>query len=150
MSYHYDYTGTTSSSGASSEKVADQARAIEDVQLTVEKLRITVSAMWDLMQEQGITKPQLYAKIDDVIKKDLEDPYSLDFRICPKCNRKITEQSKTPFRGTCLFCGTQMMFYPFDEESREAAKAVEASVNNPAPAPAAESEAYDPLQDLGF
>lgn len=126
------------------EKVQSQAKAIENMGLMVEKLDLTINALLEILIEQGVEKKHIYDKIDEIIARRLEDPYAIDFRVCPKCQHKITESNKTPMRGTCFFCGHKEAFYPYDDEARKAAVEEQKLIENPP------EEPYDVIKNLNL
>lgn len=95
-----------------------------DLQGKVKKIEVIIQAMWELMQENGITTEQLHAKIDELVldpEKKVKPAYE-NIRIikCPKCGKSIQEAKATPMLGRCMFCGEKVVFYPFTQEVKEA------------------------------
>ncbi len=127
-----------------SDKVMDQAREIENISQMIGKMDIILNAMFELFQETGVEKQRIYDKIDEIIQRRNDNPYGVEFRICPKCGHKITEARTTPMRGNCLFCGEKANFYPYDEEARKQAEAEEYAQLNPP------DEPYDLVKNLNL
>ena len=89
----------------------------------VKKIEIILQAMWELMQENGVTTEQLHAKIDELVldpEKKVKPAYE-NIRIikCPKCGKSIQESKTTPMVGSCMFCGEKVVFYPYCDETSE-------------------------------
>lgn len=104
---HFDHAG----------EVANEAAG------KVKKIEIILQAMWELMQENGVTTEQLHAKIDELVldpEKKVKPAYE-NIRIikCPKCGKSIQESKTTPMVGSCMFCGEKVVFYPYCDETSE-------------------------------
>jgi len=112
----------------------DRKNADIDRNLTeLGSLDIMVSAMWELMIEKGFTREQLNAKLDEIKEQKVTlDPHHSRV-ICPGCGRIISEQKKTPFEGTCIYCGHKVTIYPGD--SIDFAKDTEALPDDSSSAP---------------
>lgn len=90
--------------------------------VSLNRLDMMVSAMWEIILEKGCTREQMNAKLDEVREKKISLDPGQTMVICPNCGKKVTEGLKTPFEGKCLYCGTIVTIYPGDhiEEQEEA------------------------------
>ena len=73
-----------------------------------------VCAMWELMLEKGFTREQMHSKLDRVRESNETLEARKNVVMCPKCGKKVIENIRTPFEGTCLYCGNQVIIYPGD------------------------------------
>lgn len=89
-----------------------QASIIEEKNSPMRKMDLMVLAMWEILEEKGFTHEELVGKLEEV----KERKETLDARenivLCPKCRKKVKESYKTPFEGTCMYCGTKVAIYP--------------------------------------
>ena len=97
-------------------------KVIEEKNSAIRKMDLMVCAMWEILEEKGFSKEELVNKLEDV----KERRETLDARenivLCPKCHKKVKESYKTPFEGTCMYCGTKVAIYPgsnIEEEVKE-------------------------------
>lgn len=116
--------------------IDDNIRKMEESGSNINRLDLMVSAMWELMMEKGFTREQLNSKLDSL--KDSGN--SLEARknaiMCPKCGKKVFENPRTPFEGTCLYCGHIVTIYP--------GESVEFKGNEVESKPAGDPDSYDP------
>ena len=105
-------TATRSASLARSAAVADgtiHSNRIEDLNERIDKLAMIVRAMWELLEEQGMTVDQLMEKLDaidvaDGVDDDRVTALAVD---CPECDSKVA-----PGLPRCQFCGADVMRDP--------------------------------------
>ena len=125
--------------------IDDNIRKAEESNSNLNKLDMMVCAMWELMQEKGYTREQLNAKLDRIRESNETLEARQNVVLCPKCGKKVIESSRTPFEGTCLYCGQNVTIYPGDS--------IEIEGNEPSeePAPADGSEPVsDELSSSSF
>ncbi len=97
-----------------SERLASTGKKIADVGSDITKMKMIINAMWEIMQEQGVDAGVLNNKIDEILAREKKKiSYGNPKKPCPKCGRTIQESSSTPMRGRCVFCGEEVVFYPF-------------------------------------
>ncbi len=102
------------------ERLSTTNRNMDDLKSQIAKLETVVNAMWEIMQEQGVDASVLNAKIDEIMqRKKVRKEYGNPKKPCPKCGRTIQESGKTPMRGRCVFCGEEVIFYPFANDDGE-------------------------------
>ena len=99
-------TASRAASLARSAAVADGTRhsnRIEDLNERVDRLVMILRATLALLEEQGITKERLMAKIDELDLQDGTDDERLREGVvdCPSCESKVA-----PGLRRCQFCGT--------------------------------------------
>ncbi|MBP5654713.1 MAG: hypothetical protein J6X33_04310 [Clostridiales bacterium] len=114
--------------------VNDSERIIHELTNKITKFEIILQAYYELMEDKGISQEVLYDKIDEIIGRQVKGQYGGRRKTCPKCGKVIQESYSVPMRGTCMMCGTTVMFYPFEKDT----DVVE------------ENREVDPLDDLGF
>lgn len=101
-------TASRAASLARSAAVADGTRhsnRIEDLNERVDRLVMILRATLALLEEQGITKERLMAKIDELDLQDGTDDEQLREGVvdCPSCESKVA-----PGLRRCQFCGTEV------------------------------------------
>lgn len=92
---------------------------IADLQTTVGRLDTIVYAMWEILKENGVGEEKLKAKIREVVStggKPKRPSYEPVIAQCPQCGRNVQESRKDPLIGRCLFCGGQVIFYPYSDD----------------------------------
>ena len=145
------------------EKMNESKRRGDELNTSIARLDMIVCAMWELMQENGISSEALYGKIDDIIMRRKANVYSRSIIECPKCGKPIQESNKTPMLGRCVYCGETVTFYPYMDYSGsaddtdgtgETGDSGESGENGQAEEkPVEENKPFDPignLEDLGF
>ena len=93
---------------------------IADIQSKVNRLEIVVNALWEVLKENDIGEDRLKAKIDEIIKtgvKGKRPSYEPVIVRCPRCGKAIQESRNTPLVGRCMYCGEQVVFYPFSDST---------------------------------
>ena len=113
---------------------SDLTRYVKELTTQMDKFDIVLRAYYELMQEKGISQEQLNAKIDDILARKVEVQYGGRKKPCPKCGKMVGESKTNPMRGKCMICGTDVAFYPFEDDVKEDE----------------EAKPYDPSEDLGF
>ena len=102
-------TASRAASLARSAAVADTAQhtnRVEDLNERIDRLAMIVRAMWELLEEQGMTAEQLVEKLEAM---DLADG-TADGQIrqtpidCPTCESKVA-----PGLPKCQFCGAAIV-----------------------------------------
>ncbi|SCW30277.1 hypothetical protein SAMN02910456_00404 [Ruminococcaceae bacterium YRB3002] len=134
-------------------KMKDNKRQMDELGTSIARLDMIVCAMWELMQENGITTDALHAKIDDLILRRKQNIYSTVHTTCPKCGKPIQESTKTPMLGRCVYCGELVTFYPYSDEIKGSdGTVVDQSVKDEEEEVPEKEEPkpYDVSDDLGF
>ena len=131
--------------------IKEQARQVDELETILSRLDAITCAMWELLQEQGVTKERLYDKLDEVIDKR-KSGFSYFTRIsCPRCGKAIQESNRTPLVGRCVYCGTQVTFYPYSDDYKLIDTDDEQVVEEtPAPVSEQQDKPYSVADDLGF
>ena len=135
------------------ERMKESKRQVDELGTSIARLDMIVCAMWELMQENGISQEALHEKIDDLIQNRKASVYRYSIIDCPKCGKPIQESNKTPMLGRCVYCGQTVTFYPYSSEisamddgdepnAAEAEPVQEQIQEDPKP--------YDITDDLGF
>ena len=134
------------------ERMKESKRQVDELNTSIARLDMIVCAMWELMQEQGITTEQLHAKIDDLILRRKANVYRYSYAKCPKCGKPIQESNKTPMLGRCVYCGETVTFYPYSDnlQGEEMDEEVPETTDEAPAATAEEAKPYDVSDDLGF
>ena len=117
------------------DRVAQASRDMSGLRSQILKLAIIQQAMWNILSDQGVTVDRLNSEIDEVLKKGYKFSYQDSAKPCPRCGKNVRESEQTPMSGRCMFCGTNVTFYPFDD-------------NTIAPEDNPENTNNDPLADL--
>ena len=99
------------------ERAAETGRDLKGVRSQLLKLAIIQQAMWNIMTEQGVTVDRLNHEIDEVLKSGYKFSYQDAAKACPRCGKNVRESEQTPMSGRCMFCGTTVTFYPFDDNT---------------------------------
>ena len=103
-----------------SERLVNTGKKIADVGSDIAKMKMILNAMWEIMQEQGVDAGVLNNKIDGILARERKKTsYGNPRKPCPNCGRTIQESSSTPMRGRCVFCGEEVVFYPFADYDAE-------------------------------
>ncbi len=97
------------------ERLSDARRTVEDFRCSLEKIELVMNAMWDIMQEHGVTADELNGRIKTLVESGNgpKNHYQSEMMPCPKCGKTIQESSIKPMTGRCVFCGENVFFYPF-------------------------------------
>lgn len=103
--------------------IDDKIRRAEESGANLNKLDMMVCAMWELMLEKGFTREQMNAKLDHVREINETLAARKNVILCPNCGKKIIENTRTPFEGTCLYCGKTVTIYPGDSIEIKGAEA---------------------------
>ncbi len=141
------------------EKAAEANRGIVELRSDILRLNIMVQAMLEIMMEQGVDTSLINAKIDEIVDRPgTFAPHKKDSKPCPKCGRIILDNGNTPLVGTCLYCGTVVMFPPYvktgediEAEDGETAEAEAAEPGiEPGIEPGTESGTEPGIENPGF
>ena len=93
---------------------------ISALQTKLNRLDVIVHAMWELLKENDVGEEKLRAKVNEVIAngpKSRRPSYEPIIVKCPRCGKAIQESRGTPLVGRCIFCGYQVIFYPYSEDT---------------------------------
>lgn len=135
------------------ERMKESKRQVDELGTSIARLDMIVCAMWELMQENGISQEALHEKIDDLIRNRQASVYRYSIIDCPKCGKPIQESNKTPMLGRCVYCGQTVTFYPYSSEISaidSGDKAEEPESNNVQEEVQEDPKPYDITDDLGF
>ena len=98
----------------------ESAMSAEKARMNSERLYMVVHAMWELLKENDVGEEKLRAKVNEVIAngpKSRRPSYEPIIVKCPRCGKAIQESRGTPLVGRCIFCGYQVIFYPYSEDT---------------------------------
>ena len=143
------------------EKMNESKRRVDELNTSIARLDMIVCAMWELMQENGISQEALYSKIDNIILRRKANIYRRNIIECPKCHKPIQESNKTPMLGRCVYCGETVTFYPYmdyaeadaDPDGSDESDELGETTVQAEEKPVEEEKPFDPLanlEDLGF
>ena len=98
-------TSTRAASLARSAAVAETAHhtnRVEDLNERIDRLAMIVRAMWELLEEQGMTPEQLVEKLEamDLVDGEADGQMRQAPIDCPACDSKVA-----PGLAKCQFCG---------------------------------------------
>ena len=100
----------------SSEGLADANIRIGDMTGQITDLEIKLEAMYRVMVEQGVDPKLFDAKIEEIMKERQEKKglvsAKLQVKPCPKCGKAVKKSPNAPMLGRCMYCGTNVPFYP--------------------------------------
>ena len=100
----------------SSEGLADANIRIGDMTGQITDLEIKLEAMYRVMVEQGVDPKLFDAKIEEIMKERQEKKGLVSakpqVKPCPKCGKAVKKSPNAPMLGRCLYCGTNVPFYP--------------------------------------
>ena len=99
-----------------STRMNEKVRKIDEMANQMARLDMIVCAMWELLQENGISKETLYNKIDELISTQKTKTSHFTRIDCPKCGKPVQESNKMPMLGRCVYCGTMLTFYPYSDD----------------------------------
>ena len=135
------------------ERMKESKRQVDELGTSIARLDMIVCAMWELMQENGISQEALHEKIDDLIQNRKASVYRYSIIDCPKCGKPIQESNKTPMLGRCVYCGQTVTFYPYSSEisAMDDGDETNAAESEPVQEQIQEDpKPYDITDDLGF
>ena len=100
----------------SSEGLADANIRIGDMNGQITDLEIKLEAMYRVMVEQGVDPKLFDAKIEEIMKERQEKKGLVSakpqVKPCPKCGKAVKKSPNAPMLGRCMYCGTNVPFYP--------------------------------------
>ena len=104
--------------------IAEANSKIGDMKSDISDLEIKVQALYRVMVEQGVDPKLFDAKIEEIMKERAgRRPIPKESKPCPKCGRTVSKNGGAPLLGKCMYCGTNVPFYPsFKEEEEPAAE----------------------------
>ena len=107
----------------SSEGLADANIRIGDMTVEITDLEIKLEAMYRVMVEQGVDPKLFDAKIEEIMKERQEKKGLVSakpqVKPCPKCGKAVKKSPNAPMLGRCLYCGTNVPFYPSFSKEEE-------------------------------
>ena len=108
----------------SSEGLADANIRIGDLNGQITDLEIKREAMYRVMVEQGIDPKLFDAKIEEIMKERQEKKGLVSakpqVKPCPKCGKPVKKSPNAPMLGRCMYCGTNVPFYPSFSNTEQA------------------------------
>ena len=108
----------------SSEGLADANIRIGDMTGQITDLEIKLEAMYRVMVEQGVDPKLFDAKIEEIMKERQEKKGLVSakpqVKPCPKCGKAVKKSPNAPMLGRCLYCGTNVPFYPSFSNTEQA------------------------------
>ena len=108
----------------SSEGLADANIRIGDMNSQITDLEIKLEAMYRVMVEQGVDPKLFDAKIEEIMKERQEKKGLVSakpqVKPCPKCGKAVKKSPNAPMLGRCLYCGTNVPFYPSFSNTEQA------------------------------
>ena len=108
----------------SSEGLADANIRIGDLNGQITDLEIKLEAMYRVMVEQGVDPKLFDAKIEEIMKERQEKKGLISakpqVKPCPKCGKAVKKSPNAPMLGRCMYCGTNVPFYPSFSNTEQA------------------------------
>ena len=108
----------------SSEGLADANIRIGDMNAQITDLEIKLEAMYRVMVEQGVDPKLFDAKIEEIMKERKEKKGLVSakpqVKPCPKCGKAVKKSPNAPMLGRCMYCGTNVPFYPSFSNTEQA------------------------------
>lgn len=108
----------------SSEGLADANIRIGDMTGQITDLEIKLEAMYRVMVEQGVDPKLFDAKIEEIMKERQEKKGLVSAKSqvkpCPKCGKAVKKSPNAPMLGRCMYCGTNVPFYPSFSNTEQA------------------------------
>ncbi len=108
----------------SSEGLADANIRIGDMTGQITDLEIKLEAMYRVMVEQGVDPKLFDAKIEEIMKERQEKKGLVSakpqVKPCPKCGKAVKKSPNAPMLGRCMYCGTNVPFYPSFSNTEQA------------------------------
>ena len=108
----------------SSEGLADANIRIGDMTGQITDLEIKLEAMYRVMVEQGVDPKLFDAKIEESMKERQEKKGLISakpqVKPCPKCGKAVKKSPNAPMLGRCMYCGTNVPFYPSFSNTEQA------------------------------
>ena len=87
-------------------------------------LEIKLEAMYRVMVEQGVDPKLFDAKIEEIMKERQEKKGLVSakpqVKPCPKCGKAVKKSPNAPMLGRCMYCGTNVPFYPSFSNTEQA------------------------------
>ena len=142
------------------EKAAEVAKGnpeLKDIHKQLEKIELTLHAMWIMMNNQGYTDAEFDQAMTDAIEFTKRKDFQLKGIRCPSCGKNA--QLSNYYKIKCIYCGSEAVMHPYEVYNmlpeEEAPAAVEAPVAEEVAAepvdPAFQTfEPYDVSKDLNF
>lgn len=108
----------------SSEGLADANIRIGDMTGQITDLEIKLEAMYRVMVEQGVDPKLFDTKIEEIMKERQEKKGLVSakpqVKPCPKCGKAVKKSPNAPMLGRCMYCGTNVPFYPSFSNTEQA------------------------------
>ena len=96
--------------------IAEANSKIGDMKSDISDLEIKVQALYRVMVEQGVDPKLFDAKIEEIMKERQEKKGLVSakpqVKPCPKCGKAVKKSPNAPMLGRCMYCGTNVPFYP--------------------------------------
>ena len=108
----------------SGDGIVEANSKIGSLRSDISELEIKVQALYRVMVEQGIDPKLFDAKIEEIMKERTgRKPIPKQSKPCPKCGRTVSKNGNAPLLGKCMYCGTNVPFYPsFETEDENGAE----------------------------
>ncbi|MBE7070820.1 MAG: prepilin peptidase [Ruminococcaceae bacterium] len=93
--------------------MAEANSKIGNLKSDISELEIKIEALYRVMVDQGIDPKIFEAKIEEIVNEragKIRIPE--DSKNCPKCGRVVRKNGNAPQLGKCMYCGTNVPFYP--------------------------------------
>ena len=104
----------------SGDGIAEANSKIGDIRSDISDLEIKLQAMYRVMVEQGVDPKLFDKKIEEVMNERAgKKPIPKQSKPCPKCGRIVRKNGSAPLLGKCMYCGTNVPFYPTFETEPE-------------------------------
>ena len=104
--------------------IAEANSKIGDMKSDISDLEIKVQALYRVMVEQGVDPKLFDAKIEEIMKERQEKKGLVSakpqVKPCPKCGKAVKKSPNAPMLGRCMYCGTNVPFYPSFSNTEQA------------------------------
>ena len=143
------------------EKAAEIAKGnpeLRDIHKQLEKIELTLHAMWMMMNNKGFTDAEFDQAMTDAIELSKRKDFQLKGIRCPSCGKNA--QLTNHFKIKCIYCGSEAVMHPYEiynmlpEEEAPQIETAPAEDGVAAPEtidPALQTfEPYDVSKDLNF
>ena len=148
---HMQQIGDAFKDARMSSRMMNQARELDELGNLLSRLDMITNAMWELLQDNGITREMLYKKMDELVDRRKQGHNYYTRVACPRCGKPIQESTKMPLIGRCVYCGAEVTFYPYSDDVKlmENDDGFEEEPEE-APVVPQDHKPYNPSEDLGF
>ena len=130
---------------------------LRDIKKQLERIELTLHAMWIMMNKKGYTDPEFDQAMTDSLEFSKRKDFKLKGVRCPACGKNA--QITNHFKIKCIYCGSEAVMHPYeiynmlpeteyyDDVKDTASKEKAEPVIDPA---FQEFEPYDVTKDLNF